>query len=686
METHILVAEPDESLRNICQSVIKNFPGAHASICPSGLEAWSTAHAVPKVDLLIAEAVMPELDGINLLVHLRAKFPSMQAVILTDYDLTDYAQYLGDATLLSKPFDAAALTSTLQKFLSAQAATTSEAPPAQDGSDASPAKNSSDLESALPPIPKAAPETSDQSRNPAQIRSGMKLGNYTVEAALPPSQWGPCFTAKQSGVNRDVRLTFFAPKSGLKQADFIAYFQRMAFNPHANLPTIFEVSQEHGFCFSAEEWWPYGDLSQWAEQGKKLDPREAASVCEKTLSALLHISSSPCRLMEARDLLLSPTGVLKLNHLHPRPEEAPAETAAQMKALAALIDKMLAHGDPKAAELKPMLRQMYAGTISAHKALEQIQHLVVALAPEKKLEKTREQLEFEKTLRQVESKKKKNLLAWIGGFFALSAVLGCYLWFTFQNEITGSDFNSSIQIPGGEWIDRKGEKNILEPFSIDEFEVTIFQYAQFLKAVEKDGMATYAPPGMPAEIKTFVPKDWKIIISSIQNGNLYKDGHLTGNSPVFNVDWFSASAYAKWKGKRLPTVEEWRKAFGCDEKHPFPWGEDADKSRANLGSDYFMGQPQNKSAGAVDGFHAWNPVNKTPKDRSQHGVCNLLGNVSEWTSSDGTLLGDPAKLFAGGNFASLNMMRADDPKMITSQYPIYQHVTLGFRCAADAKK
>jgi formylglycine-generating enzyme required for sulfatase activity len=37
------------------------------------------------------------------------------------------------------------------------------------------------------------------------------------------------------------------------------------------------------------------------------------------------------------------------------------------------------------------------------------------------------------------------------------------------------------------------------------------------------------------------------------------DGRIR-NSPVTHVSWFAANAYAKWKGKRLPTMAEWEYA------------------------------------------------------------------------------------------------------------------------------
>jgi formylglycine-generating enzyme required for sulfatase activity len=140
-------------------------------------------------------------------------------------------------------------------------------------------------------------------------------------------------------------------------------------------------------------------------------------------------------------------------------------------------------------------------------------------------------------------------------------------------------------------------------FEIDRYNVTNGDYLQF---VEKIG----APP----------PHFWLR-----RNGQWFWRGMfdlipLPLDSPVYATQE-EATAYARWRGKRLPSEAEYhRAAFGTPsgEERLFPWGDQPpDETRGNFG------------------FANWDPVpvGSYPAGASAWGVDDLVGNGWEWTST-----------------------------------------------------
>ena len=162
----------------------------------------------------------------------------------------------------------------------------------------------------------------------------------------------------------------------------------------------------------------------------------------------------------------------------------------------------------------------------------------------------------------------------------------------------------------------------------------------------------------------------------------YQDAFLDVNCPVFGVDWFDAYAYAKWKGRRLPSEEEWEKAARGRGGFKFPWGNEPDPKKVNSGSDF---DPDPKKGGETDGYKRWAPVDAEKGDRSPFGVMGMAGNVSEWTGSfdaDPQAPGKKIPVIRGGNWTN------HDYGLTRRVFPSTDLETsdaLGFRTASDVQ-
>lgn len=160
--------------------------------------------------------------------------------------------------------------------------------------------------------------------------------------------------------------------------------------------------------------------------------------------------------------------------------------------------------------------------------------------------------------------------------------------------------NAQLGTPGSETgrdPDEAAHTVAVDGFWMDVVEVTNSAYRRFVLARPE-----WQKANVPASMHSgSYLKHW--------NGNEFPAGE--GESPVVNVSWPAARAYAAWAGKRLPTEAEWEFAARAGTATRYWWGETFERARVAGGKDSSTVTPRT---------NPW-------------GLRDLLGGVWEWTSS-----------------------------------------------------
>lgn len=208
-----------------------------------------------------------------------------------------------------------------------------------------------------------------------------------------------------------------------------------------------------------------------------------------------------------------------------------------------------------------------------------------------------------------------------------------------------------VLVPAGPFLFGENKESVALPaFYIDRTEVTNAAYAAFCNETHRQ-----LPAGFPADRPTY---------------------------PVVNVTILDAQAFAAWAGERLPTGREWEKAARGTDGRLFPWGNDADPSRANVGS------------GAL------RPADEIAKGASPYGALQMVGNVWEFVDQFGTPGPGALKYFGqilipapgpdeawytirGESFSSQEKL-VNGAAWDSTTVPIrWKALNIGFRCVKD---
>ncbi len=241
----------------------------------------------------------------------------------------------------------------------------------------------------------------------------------------------------------------------------------------------------------------------------------------------------------------------------------------------------------------------------------------------------------------------------------LVAIFVSYSLLTKKSPV-GNDRNTSSSIPAGMISIPKGDFKMgrddgnefespahsvtVQPFYIDKLEVTNQDYSEFIRQQRRQA-----------------PVNWV--------DGAYSPGEA--KFPVVNVSWFDARDYCEWRGKRLPTEQEWEFAARGKENLLYPYGN--------------QWKPQFSNAGETN-LKKPQAVGSYPDGASPFGIMDMAGNVAEWTDSDYKPYAgskakpdDGNKIIRGGSFINPASQQTATDRFFNRPTRTIDYV--GFRCA-----
>ena len=177
-------------------------------------------------------------------------------------------------------------------------------------------------------------------------------------------------------------------------------------------------------------------------------------------------------------------------------------------------------------------------------------------------------------------------------------------------------------IPFG-WDNEFDEHRVDVPaFEIDAHSVTNADFLEFVRAGGYHSRELWSDEGWTWREKEGVehPAFWNLHDGGYSWRGMFEFIPLPPSWPAY-VSYAEAEAYARWRGRRIPTEGEYhRAAFGtpAGDERAHPWGDaPPDPTRGNFGFQSF--DPV--------------PVGSFPAGQSAWGVHDLVGNGWEWTST-----------------------------------------------------
>lgn len=455
------------------------------------------------------------------------------------------------------------------------------------------------------------------------------FGDYTLVAFIGRTRGGILYQAIQRGMDRSVFMELLEPDNpeGVSVEDFLMKARTRAAVSVSALGTVYEASQAQGYWFVTSEQLAGASLQAMLDRKQTLSMKDMLKVIE-TVGAVCgkyERLETAFNVMEPRHIFLDDKSSVRLMNTAIPGDFHEEAARAQMKRLGADLLPLVTPGVSGATRMRTLLEWMQDGQNGKPMQWDQVTELVGAV---------REQLGLSPRATThrytvpVESRKKSRfwMIAVGAGLLAGFIAAGVILLSAPKDGKAEPpsppapkhypDFSSRdhteirVNLPGmGELLAGAHE------VTLESYRLFLDQWARLTPELKEE----YSHPDQPdKQGATHVPRNWEVMWKTASTpGGKWKGRKITPRSPVVNVTFWDAWAYAKWKpvpeGEpryRLPSLQEWMVLGSMMET-----GEKGDKT---LIIDRYSNDHDLKT-----------------------GLCGMASGVAEWTSS---MEKDPARV------------------------------------------
>lgn len=249
-------------------------------------------------------------------------------------------------------------------------------------------------------------------------------------------------------------------------------------------------------------------------------------------------------------------------------------------------------------------------------------------------------------------------------------------------RIPGGGFNMETT-PGAGYDDSKIDALVstLDEFFIAKYETSIALYTEYLNEMGANGAGW--------QEKMANPERCGIVRTGDRRSFQFRVVPGRESYPVNYASWYDARAFLDWCGLRLPTEAEWEKAarggIHLDGDSPgrqtnpkpnriFIWGDDSPDDGGVFRCNF---------DGLDDGYLSSSPAGAFSEFCSPYGVCDMAGNLAEWTLDTYTTTYheglDGYRVVRGGSYMAVPA--ACDAISGATAAPVKESSIIGFRGA-----